>query len=62
MARSHEGGQVTKAGYREIIPVSKRRQYKQALEAYEAALREKTGAQSDEASPDSKSSRSSARS
>jgi hypothetical protein len=36
----------------QIIPEAKRRQYKGALDAYEAALREESGARSDEASPD----------
>jgi hypothetical protein len=36
----------------QIIPEAKRRQYKKALDAYEAAAREGTGARSDEASPD----------
>jgi hypothetical protein len=36
----------------QIIPEAKRRQYKGALDAYEAALREEAGARSDEASPD----------
>ena len=36
----------------QIIPEAKRRQYKEALDAYEAALREEAGARSDDASPD----------
>ena len=36
----------------QIIPEVKRRQYKGALDAYEAALREEAGDRSDEASPD----------
>jgi hypothetical protein len=36
----------------QIIPEAKRRQYKEALDAYEAALREEAGARSDEATPD----------
>ncbi|SRR6266545_3740463 len=36
----------------QIIPEVKRRQYKWALDAYEAALREKAGSGSDEASAD----------
>jgi hypothetical protein len=36
----------------QILPEAKRRQYKGALDAYEAALREQAGARSDEASPD----------
>jgi hypothetical protein len=36
----------------QIIPEAKRRQYKRALDAYEAARREEAGARSDEASPD----------
>ena len=36
----------------QILPEAKRRQYKAALDAYEAALREEAGARSDEASPD----------
>jgi hypothetical protein len=36
----------------QIIPEAKRRQFKQALEAYEAALREKAGAGTEEASAD----------
>lgn len=36
----------------QIIPEAKRRQYKAALDAYEAALREEAGARSAEASPD----------
>lgn len=36
----------------QIIPEAKRRQYKWALDAYEAALSKKTGAGNDEASPD----------
>jgi hypothetical protein len=35
----------------QIIPEAKRRQYKKALDAYEAAAREDAGARSDEASP-----------
>jgi hypothetical protein len=36
----------------QILPEAKRRQYKAALDAYEAALREEAGARSGEASPD----------
>lgn len=36
----------------QIIPEAKRRQYKRALDAYEAASREEAGARNDEASPD----------
>jgi len=36
----------------QIIPEAKRRQFKGALDAYEAALREEAGVRSDEASPD----------
>jgi hypothetical protein len=36
----------------QIIPEAKRRQYKRALDAYEAAAREEAGARRDEASPD----------
>ena len=36
----------------QVLPEAKRRQYKQALDAYEAALRDKARAGSDEASPD----------
>ena len=36
----------------QILPEAKRRQYKAALDADEAALREEAGARSDEASPD----------
>jgi hypothetical protein len=36
----------------QIIPEIKRRQYKAALDAYEATLREQAGARNDEASPD----------
>ena len=36
----------------QIIPEAKRRQFKGALDAYEAALRKEAGARSDEASPD----------
>jgi len=36
----------------QIVPEAKRRQYKRALDAYEATLREEAGARSDEASPD----------
>ena len=36
----------------QIIPEAKRRQYKEVLDAYEAALREEAGARSDDASPD----------
>ena len=36
----------------QIIPEAKRRQFKRALDAYEAALRKEAGARSDEASPD----------
>lgn len=36
----------------QIFPEAKRRQFKMALDAYEAALREEAGARSDEASPD----------
>ena len=36
----------------QIIPEAKRRQYKRALDAYEAALRNEAGARSDDASPD----------
>ena len=39
----------------QIIPEAKRRQYKEALDAYEAAVREEAGARSDEASPESRS-------
>lgn len=34
----------------QVLPEAKRRQYKQLLDAYEAALREKTGAEGDQAS------------
>jgi hypothetical protein len=34
----------------QVLPEAKRRQYKQPLDAYEAALREKTGAEGDQAS------------
>jgi hypothetical protein len=36
----------------QIIPEAKRRQYKAALDAYEAALREEAGPRSGDASPD----------
>ena len=36
----------------QMIPEAKRRQYKRALDAYEAASREEAGARNDEASPD----------
>jgi hypothetical protein len=36
----------------QILPEAKRRQFKLALDAYEAALREEAGARTDEASPD----------
>ena len=36
----------------QVIPEAKRRQFKRALDAYEAALREGAEARSDEASPD----------
>jgi len=36
----------------QIIPEAKRRQYRRALDAYEAASREEAGARNDEASPD----------
>ena len=38
--------------YLQVFPQVKRRQYKGALDAYEAALREEAGARSDKASPD----------
>jgi hypothetical protein len=34
----------------QVLPGAKRRQYRQALDAYEAALRDKAGAEGDEAS------------
>jgi hypothetical protein len=34
----------------QVLPEAKRRQYKQALDAYEAALRDRTGAEGDQAS------------
>jgi hypothetical protein len=36
----------------QIFPEAKRRQFKWALDAYEATLREEAGARSEEASPD----------
>jgi hypothetical protein len=36
----------------QIIPEAKRRQYKSALDAYEAAHREEAGARTDDASPE----------
>jgi len=36
----------------QILPEAKRRQYKAALDAYEAALREQAGGRSEEASPE----------
>jgi hypothetical protein len=43
---------VVVAVFLEIIPDAKRGQYKRALDAYEATLREEAAARSDEASPD----------
>ena len=40
----------------QIIPEIKRRQYKAALDAYEATLREQARSRNDEASPDQQSS------
>jgi hypothetical protein len=40
----------------QIIPEAKRRQFKRALDAYEAALRDKTRATSDQASGDDEAS------